>query len=117
MVSLTEAKERERGRPLVVNLERMAEFAQNGIVSKTIVDEQYAKTVLFCMATGQSLSEHTVSVPAAIHILAGHGQVTLGEEQHEAKAGVWIHMPAETRHAVQSDYNLVFLLTLYKPED
>jgi len=114
---LAESSGKEAPKPLAVNLESMVEFAQKGIVSKTVVDEPYAKVVLFCMATGQSLSEHTASVPAAIHILAGHGEVRLGEESHEARAGVWIHMPPETRHAVQSDYNLVFLLTLFKPQE
>ena len=95
----------------------MVEFAHKGIVSKTLLDTAYTKVVLFCMETGQALSEHTASMPAAIHVLEGHGQVRLGEEPHEARAGVWIHMPAETRHTVTSDYNLVFLLTLFKPQE
>jgi len=102
-------------KPLALKLDSMVEFAHDGIVSKTLLDTAYTKVVLFCMATGQSLSEHTATVPAAIHVLDGHGQVGLGDEEHEARAGVWIHMPAGTRHTVTSDYNLVFLLTLHKP--
>ncbi len=114
---MAESSGKEAPKPLAVNLESMVEFAQNGIVSKTVVDEPYAKVILFCMETGQALSEHTASLPAAIYVLGGHGQIRLGDEAHEARAGVWIHMPAETRHAVQSDYNLVFLLTLFKPQE
>jgi len=114
---LAENPGKEATKPLVANLASMVEFAHKGIVSKTLLDTAYTKVVLFCMETGQALSEHTASMPAAIHVLEGHGQVRLGEEPHEARAGVWIHMPAETRHTVTSDYNLVFLLTLFKPQE
>jgi quercetin dioxygenase-like cupin family protein len=40
--------------------------------------------------------------------------VQLGDQRHEAKAGVWIFMPPEQLHAVQATEGLVFLLTLFK---
>lgn len=101
--------------PVVKDLGSMIEFAKGGIVSKVFLDRPAANMTLFCMAEGQSLSEHTSSKPAAIHVLQGRGVVHLGEERYDALPGTWIFMPKEQRHAVDATEDLVFLLTLFKP--
>jgi len=98
----------------VTNLETMIEFAKDGIVSKTFLDTKDLKMVLFCMAKGQSLSEHTASMPASIHVLKGKAIITLGEKKYEASPGMWIYMPAELKHAISALEDFVFLLTLHK---
>ena len=102
--------------PVVKDLETMVEFASDGIVSKTFLERPRVKMVMFSMANGQSLSEHTSSMPAAIHVLKGKGVVTLGTERHDAGPGTWIYMPAEQLHAVDAVEDLVFLLTLFRRE-
>ncbi len=99
---------------MVKDLGSMIDFAQGGIVSKVFLNRPEANMTLFCMSKGQELSEHTSTKPAAIHILQGSGHVQLGDQRHEAKAGVWIFMPPEQLHAVQATEGLVFLLTLFK---
>lgn len=106
--------ETERTTPWVGNLEDMVEFAEGGIVSKTIIDEPRTKVVLFIFHPGQSLSEHTASMPAAIHVLSGRASILLGSERHQAEAGTYVYMPANLNHAVDAQENLVFLLTLFK---
>ncbi len=100
--------------PVVTSLDPMVEFAKEGIVSKTFLETPETKMVLFCMAKGQSLSEHTASMPAAIHVLRGKAVVRLGEKEYDAAAGTWIHMPANLAHAVNAQEDFVFLLTLFK---
>jgi quercetin dioxygenase-like cupin family protein len=102
--------------PVVKDLESMVEFASGGIVSKTFLERPRAKLVMFCMAKGQSLSEHTSSMPAAIHVLKGRGIVTLGSERHDAGPGTWIYMPKEQLHAIDAVEDLVLLLTLFRKE-
>jgi hypothetical protein len=77
--------------PLVRNLESMIQFANDGIVSKTFLDRPATKLVLFCMAQGQTLSEHTSSMPASIHVIKGEGTVILGAERHNAVRHIDIH--------------------------
>ncbi|MFQ6617827.1 MAG: cupin domain-containing protein [Fidelibacterota bacterium] len=100
--------------PIISDLEDMVEFARDGIVSKTILEMEFTKVTLFCMSSGQSLSEHTASLPAIVHILNGEGKFTLGDESHNVKKGKWIFMPANLKHAVKAEEDLVFLLTLFK---
>ncbi len=101
-------------RPLVVDLAALVDVAEKGIVSKAIVENEHHKIVHFTFADGQELSEHTASVPAVIHVLQGEGTVTLGDETHEARPGMFYYMPAELRHAVVARGELVFLLTMFK---
>jgi Uncharacterized conserved protein, contains double-stranded beta-helix domain len=103
-----------RTAPWVGNLSEITEFASDGIVSKTIVDEPPVKALIMAFAPGQSLSEHTASMPASIHILQGHASVLLGDERYDAPAGTYIYMPANLRHAVDAIDNMVFLLHLHK---
>ena len=96
----------------IQDVESAVEFAQDGIVSKTLLDAPESKVVLFCMSSGQSLSEHTASMPATIQVLKGSGKIRLGEDEHAAKENLWVHMPAGQLHAIDAEEDLVFILTL-----
>jgi quercetin dioxygenase-like cupin family protein len=100
--------------PVVADLERMAEVAEGGIVSKSVVENEHHKIILFTLAEGQELSEHTASVPAVIHVLRGGGTVVLGGREQTAGPGRLFYMPAEMKHAVRADEDLVFLLTMFR---
>jgi quercetin dioxygenase-like cupin family protein len=102
------------GTGLFVDLERMVEFAHDGIVSKTVAKKAGSDVTLFCMSTGQELSTHSASFPAIIHVLKGEGLITLGNQSYEAKPNAWFYMPKGLSHALQSTDNLVFLLTLLR---
>src|SRR5512133_1922035 len=101
--------------PIVADLQAMAQVADQGIVSKSIVENEHHKIIHFTLAAGQELSEHTASVPAAIHVLRGQGTVVLGGVSYEAAPGKLYYMPAELKHAVRAeDRELVFLLTMFR---
>ena len=100
--------------PVVADLEAMVQIAESGIVSKSIVENDHHKIILFCFAPGQELSEHTASVPAVIHVLRGKGTVKLGGTVHETGAGQLYYMPANLKHAVVAEEELVFLLTMFR---
>jgi len=104
----------EEQKAYVANLKEMVEFAKQGTVSKTIIDNDKTKIVLFAMAKDQSLSEHTASTPAVIQVLDGTASVQLGKELYEAVPGTLIYMPPNLPHAVEAREDLVFLLTLIR---
>jgi quercetin dioxygenase-like cupin family protein len=100
--------------PVTADLATMSEFARDGIVSKSVVENDHHKIILFALAAGQELSEHTASVAASIHIVSGAGTVTLAGQEHEARPGMLYYMPAELRHAIYARDDLVFLLTMFR---
>ena len=99
--------------PVVADL-REAEFARDAIVSRSLVENDHHKIILFTLSAGQELSEHTASVPASIHVLAGEGTVELAGKEHDARPGMLYYMPAELRHAVRARGDLAFLLTMFR---
>lgn len=95
------------------DLEAMTQFAEGGIISKTLVDRLgVANISLFTMATGQTMSSHKASRPATIHVLGGEGRITIGEKTWDSRRGSFFYMPAGQPHALESTNNMVFLLHL-----
>ncbi len=86
----------------------------DGILSRTLYDDDHVKAVVFAFGPGQELSEHTASMPAIVHIVKGEAQLTLGDDTIEAGPGTWVHMPAQLRHSVRAKTPLVMLLLLVK---
>ncbi len=86
----------------------------DGILSRTLFNDERAKAVVFAFSAGQELSEHTASMPAIIHILKGEARLTLGGDTVDAHAGTWVHMPAQLAHSLQARTPVVMLLLLLK---
>ncbi len=98
----------------IPDLANEAEPPANGILSRTLYQDDQIKVVLFGFGRGEELSEHTASKPAVLHIIKGEGTVGLGKDQQSVQAGSWIHMPAGLRHSIRATTPLVLLLALLK---
>jgi quercetin dioxygenase-like cupin family protein len=89
-----------------------AMIPQRGIYSQTLSDEAGVELVLFAMAAGERLAEHTAARPAIVHVLTGNGTLTVDEDNYELGPGSWLRMAARTPHAVVARSSLVFALYL-----
>jgi quercetin dioxygenase-like cupin family protein len=99
----------------VLDLTNETKFAANGIVSRTLLNTAHSRTVLFGFAEGQELSEHTSTQHALIQVLSGECEFSLDGKVHTLKAGAFLHMPPNLRHAVQARQPFSMLLTLVTP--
>lgn len=99
----------------VIHLADETKFADNGIVSRAILNTAHSRVVLFGFAEGQELSEHTSTQHALIQVLSGECDFSLDGEWHTLKAGAFLHMPPNLRHAVRAKQSFSMLLTLIKP--
>ena len=95
-------------------LDEMIQFADKGIVSKSIYDSKHSKVVLFCFEEGQFLSEHTAPFDAAVYILEGEARITIDGEPHTVKGGEMIIMPANKSHALKAVTRYKMLLVMIK---
>jgi quercetin dioxygenase-like cupin family protein len=84
----------------------------DSIVSRTIHVDDQIKASIFGFAPGQELSEHTASEPAIIQILQGTCSLTLGEDTYSAGPGTWVHMEANTKHALKAITPMHMLLIM-----
>lgn len=94
------------------DLRAEATVPKRGIHSQTLSDEGGVELVLFAMAAGERLSEHTSARPAIVHVLTGSGDLVVDGDAHPLAPGSWMRMRARTPHAITADEGLVFALYL-----
>ena len=97
-----------------IDLAKEVDPPEDGILTRTLFNDDDVKAVLFGFGQGEELSEHTASMPAILHFIQGEATLTLGDETVEAQPGTWIHMPANLQHSVHAKTPVVMLLLLLK---
>jgi quercetin dioxygenase-like cupin family protein len=100
----------------VISLPAETQFADNGIVSRTLLRTENMRVVLFGFSPGQELTEHTSTQHALVQVLSGECEFSLGDQCHHLKTGALLYMPPNLRHAVKATTQFSMLLTLSKPE-
>ena len=99
----------------IPNLESQIEdIPEDSIVSKTLMDTDIFKAVLFGFAIGQALSEHAVPQDALLYFVSGETELTLGEDTMTAKSGTWVHMPPGLTHSLTAKSPTHMLLIILK---
>jgi quercetin dioxygenase-like cupin family protein len=96
----------------ILDLAKEAEPPADGILSRTIFQDDKIKAVVFGFAQGHGLSEHRAAKPAMLYFVRGEASVGLGDDVEEAEAGTWIHMPASLKHSIKAKTPVVMLLVL-----
>ena len=98
----------------ILDLAKEAEPPADGILSRTLFQDDRFKAVVFGFGQGEELSEHTAAKPALLFFVTGEASVGLGDDTQEAKAGTWVHMSAGLKHSIKAKTPLVMLLVLLK---
>lgn len=98
----------------ISDLAKEAQPPAQGILSRTLHNDEQLKAVIFGFAQEEELSEHTAAMPAVLHFLQGEAKLTLGDDVIDARAGTWVHMPTGQRHAILAKTPVVMLLLLMK---
>src|SRR5512143_2757834 len=93
-----------------------ASMPRRGIHSQTLSDADGVELVLFALAAGERLSEHTAARPAIVHVLSGRGDLTVAGDAHDLQPGAWLRMDRGTPHAIVATTDLVFALYLLPKE-
>jgi quercetin dioxygenase-like cupin family protein len=98
----------------ILDLAKEAEPPADGILSRTVFQDDQVKVVIFGFGQGQELSEHTASKPAMLFFVKGEAKMGLGDDVQAAQAGTWVHMSANLKHSIMAKTPVVMLLVLFK---
>jgi quercetin dioxygenase-like cupin family protein len=90
------------------------QFADNGIVSRTLLRTNQGRVVLFGFAEGQELTEHTSTQHVLVQVLSGECDFSLAGRPQVLKAGDLLYMPPSLPHALKARTRFSMLLTLFK---
>jgi len=96
------------------NLAALVEYADDSVVSKTILNKPVGTITLFAFDKGQGLSEHTSPYDAVVQVLEGSSQINIGGQATEVSAGELIVMPANVPHALDAQERFKMLLIMIR---
>jgi quercetin dioxygenase-like cupin family protein len=84
-----------------------------GIVSRTVLQTEELRIVLFAFAEGQELTSHTSRRRAVVQVLEGSCEFFFASAWHTLPCGTLLHLPPEHPHAVRAAHGpFSMLLTL-----
>lgn len=95
-------------------LSELIEYADDAVVSKTILDKPAGTVTLFAFDKSQKLSEHTAPYDALVQVLDGQALLTIGGKNVSVSADQIIIMPARVPHAVTANEKFKMLLTMIR---
>jgi len=98
----------------VLDLNKIVDYQEGTIVSKTIINKQTGTITLFAFDEGQGLSEHSAPFDAILTVLDGEAEITITGEVFHLNAGEMIIMPANDPHAVRAIKQFKMMLTMIK---
>jgi quercetin dioxygenase-like cupin family protein len=101
----------------LADLPQRVEIPPDGVLSRTLYQDEHVKVVLFGFDAGQDLSEHTASMPALLHFVQGEAELTVGTDRCTATAGTWVYMTPNLPHSVVAKTPVVMLLVLLKHQE
>jgi len=95
-------------------LETSIEYADDSIVSKTILKKETGTVTLFGFDKGQGLSKHSAPFDAIVQVIEGTASIIIDESAYQLSKGDMIVMPANIPHAVDATERFKMLLTMIK---
>jgi len=90
------------------------QIPENGILSRTLYNDDHVKVLVFGFAKGQELSAHTAPMAASLYFVSGEAKLTLGEEITEAGPGTFVHMSPQLTHGIVAKTPVIMMLQMYK---
>lgn len=97
-----------------VNLATAVAYADDAIVSKTLLDKKAGTLTLFAFDAGQGLSEHISPYDATVLVVEGEAVLTIGGKRVEARADELVIMPANVPHDVRAEQRFKMLLIMIR---
>jgi quercetin dioxygenase-like cupin family protein len=101
-------------KPEVLRLSDLVDYQEGSVVSREILKKQTGTVTLFAFDEGQGLSEHTAPFDAAVHVLDGQAEVTIGGTPHTVNAGELLVMPAGEPHSLKAHSKFKMLLIMIR---
>ena len=98
----------------IINFKTGIDYADNGIVSKRVMEKPAGNLTLFAFDKDQKLSEHSAPFDAMVQVLEGTVDIHISKKSYKLNEGETIIMPANIPHAVFATEKFKMLLTMIK---
>ncbi len=98
----------------IMKIISLAEYQENSIVSRALIDKKTGTVTFFAFDQGQGLSEHVAPFDAVISILEGEAEVAISGKIFRLRDGEMIILPAHKPHALKATKKFKMMLTMIK---
>jgi quercetin dioxygenase-like cupin family protein len=98
----------------IEDIEAEVPVPENGVLSRTLFNDDALKVVAFAFSAGQELSPHTAPMAAVLQFLKGEAELTMGSEKKIVRAGSLVRMSPGLSHGIVAKTSLVMLLSMLK---
>ena len=98
----------------VVSPATQVDIQPGAVVSKVVYRDDNLNVTVFGFDAGEGLSEHQANQVATVQVMSGALRFTVEGEDHDLRAGSWLHMSPGAPHALVAVEPTVMLLTLLK---
>lgn len=98
----------------LANIESEVAIPENGILSRTLFNDEALKVVAFGFSAGGELSAHTAPVAAVLYFVRGEAELKLGTEKKLVQAGAFVHMAPLTPHGILAKTPVKMVLWMLK---
>ena len=95
----------------------MIEINKAATVSRTIMNAETCRAVLFSFDRGEALSEHTAAMPAVVMVLEGRLRIDADGQGVELAPGDLLHFGTRLPHAVEALEPSKMLLLMLDPRE
>jgi quercetin dioxygenase-like cupin family protein len=89
-------------------------YAEDGIISRVLVQNAAGTVTLFAFDAGQALSEHAAPFDALVQVVDGEGVFVVAGKSHRVRTGQMLLMPANVPHSVKAKKRFQMLLTMLR---
>lgn len=96
----------------VIDPRALVAYQDGAVVSRALVTKKAGTITAFAFDAGEGLSEHTAPYDAAVQVLEGEAEITVGGRPYTLAAGEMIVMPATIPHALFARVPFKMLLVM-----
>jgi mannose-6-phosphate isomerase-like protein (cupin superfamily) len=93
---------------LFTDWKELVTYAEKGMKPVVLVEVDGYKAVIAGMIAGNSMPAHAEG-PAVFHFLEGSGQMIVGRETYDVKAGATVVVPNGAERGITAETQLAFL--------
>ena len=90
------------------------DYADNSVVSKTIIKKPAGNITLFAFDKGEGLAEHSTPHEAMVQILDGKAEIIIGGNPNNLQSGECIILPADIPHSLKATEKFKMMLVMLK---
>ena len=98
----------------IMKMISLAEYQEDSIVSRTLIDKKAGTVTLFAFDEGQGLSEHVAPYDALVSVFDGEAEITVSGKAFSLKEGEILILPANKPHALKAIRKFKMMLIMIR---